>query len=137
MANISTPARDASGEAILAILNSGSILPTPYIEIRTGPIPATPQIPATGEVLATLQMSLPAFGSVTNGTAVANEISIADDIETSCVASYIRLYNFNNTQVIDCTITPFGGGGDIEFDNVTFLRGGSVQIINLELIVPQ
>lgn len=137
MANISRPARNAAGEAILAILNSGTLLPNPYLEIRTGPIPANLQILATGEVLATLQMSLPAFGPVNEGIAVANEISIAEDIDASGVASYLRMYNCNNTPVIDCTITPIGGGGDLEFDNVNFLRGGSVQILNLELFVPQ
>jgi len=135
--NISTVARNAAGDAIVDLLDLGSINPNAFMEIRTGVKPASPQVAATGTLLATLNYSNPAFGTFGSGIGLANAISPDVDIDENGTAGYFRCYNRDGVAVFDGDITITGGGGDIEFDNVDFLKGGTVQITVLSATMPQ
>lgn len=135
--NISTEARNAAGNAIVDLLDVGSINPNAFMEIRTGAKPANPQTAATGTLLATLNYSNPAFGAFGNGIALANAISPDVDIDENGIAGWFRCYNRDGVAVFDGDITITGGGGDIEFDNINFLKGGTVQITVLSATMPQ
>ncbi len=135
--NISTEARNAAGSAITNLLDVGSANPNGYIEIRVGPKPTNPQAAATGLLLATLNFSNPAFGAYANGMATANSISAHIGIDEDGIAGWFRCYNCDGVAVLDGDITTIGGGGDIEFDHVDFIKGGTVLMTILLANMPQ
>lgn len=134
--NISMQARNDAGDAIVDLVDGGTINPNGYMEIRTGSKPSTPQVAATGTLLATLNFSNPAFGTFSNGHTFANAISNDTSVDASGRAGYFRIYNCDGTAIMDGDITVTGGGGDIEFDVVDFILGGVVAISSLEAIMP-
>jgi len=135
--NISTTARNDAGDAIVDLIDGGTINPNGYMEIRTGPKPASPQVAATGTLLATLNFSNPAWASFSNGTAFANAIASDTSADASGLAQWFRFYNRDGTAVLDGDITTTGGDGDITFDVVNFILGGVVAITSLQAIMPQ
>lgn len=135
--NISTVARNAAGDAIINLLDAGSLNPNAFMEIRTGSKPTSPQATATGTLLATLNYSNPAFNPFSNGISLSNAISPDVDIDNDGTASWFRCYDRDGVPVFDGDITITGGGGDIEFDNINFLKGGTVQITSLSATMPQ
>lgn len=137
MTSISTAARNAAGNAIVGLLDAGTLNPNAFMEIRTGMRPASPQATATGTLLATLNYSNPAFNLFSGGVSLANAISPDVDIDNNGIAQWFRCYDRDGTAVFDGDITITGGGGDLEFDNVNFLKGGTVQIISLLATMPQ
>lgn len=137
MTKIATRARNAAGSAITGLIEVGERFANGFIEIRSGAPPANPQIPATGTLLAKLQLSSPAFGNYLLGTANSNAIIPDEDIDNSGEATWLRIYDKNGSPVIDATISLPGGGGDIEFDNTRFIKGGTVQMISLSAIMPE
>ncbi len=134
--SISLLARNASGNAIVTLIDNGSANPNGFMEIRTGSKPATPQDSATGTLLATLSFSNPAFGSFSGGAATANAISPDTSVDATGLASWFRIYNRDSQAVLDGTITATGGGGDLEFDNVNFIESGTVQITSMTIAMP-
>ena len=136
--SIANVARNSACQAILDLVNTGSALPNGYIEIRSGTKPASPQAaPADGLVLATLSLSNPAFGAPANGTAAANAIAPDTSIDNTGKAAWFRIYNRDNGAIIDGTVTATGGGGDIVFDSIDFVKNGTVQINSLSATMPQ
>jgi len=135
--NISTVARNNAGASITGLIDGGSLNPNGYIEIRTGAKPANPQTAATGTLLATLPCSNPAFGSFSNGQSLANPISNDSNVDDTGVAGWFRVYDRDGTAVFDGDVTATGGGGDIEFDNINFVVGGTAVILSLTAIMPQ
>jgi hypothetical protein len=136
MISISLAARNAAGNAIVALLDAGTTNPNGFIEIRTGTKPATPETSAVGDLLATLNFSNPAFGPFANGLATANTISPDTDVDMNGIAGWFRAYDRNGNAVFDGSITIKGGGGDLEFDLIDFLKAGTVQITNLTSTMP-
>lgn len=133
--SISLLARNAAGNSIVGLIDSGTANPNGYMEIRAGNKPATPQDPALGTLLATLNFSNPSFGSFSAGVARANTISSASAAATD-TATWFRIYNRDNQTILDGTITPVAGGGDLEFDNVDFIAAGTVQITAMTISMP-
>lgn len=134
---LSTIARNAAGDAIVSLLDEGSAAVNGYIEIRSGTKPASPQTAATGTLLSTLQLANPAFPAFANGSAAANTIADDSNIAASGAASWFRMYDRDGTAVMDGDVTITGGGGDIEFDNINFIQGGTVSISTLTATMPQ
>lgn len=129
--NISVLASNAAGDAIVNLLDGGSSNPNGFMEIRTGTKPANTLLPATGTLLAVLNFSNPAFGDFSNSSALANAISPDVDIDADGTAGWFRCYDRDGVAIFDGDITITGGGGDIEFDTINFLAGGTVQITTL------
>jgi hypothetical protein len=135
--SISLVARNAACQTIVGLVDAGSAMPNGYIEIRSGTKPSNPQTsPPDGLLLATLSMSNPAFGAPSNGSAVANPIASDNSIDNTGIATWFRIYNRDNGAVIDGTITIVGGGGDLTFDSVNFVKNGTVSITNLTAVMP-
>src|SRR5687767_8363184 len=122
--SLATIARNNSGNAIVDLIDSGSLQPNGYIEIRTGAKPATPQTAASGTLLSTLRFSNPAFASFSNGQSTANTIAQDPAIAANGVASWFRIYNRDGDAILDGEVTAVGDGGDIEFDNINFIQNG-------------
>lgn len=135
--NISTQARNDGGDAIVDLIDSGTTNPNGFMEIRSGAIPATPQDAATGILLSTVNFALPAFGNFDNGVAIANPIADDTDIDATGTANWFRIYDRDGNGVIDGLVTLTGGGGDIEFNTIDFIKGGVVSIIAMTAIMPQ
>jgi hypothetical protein len=135
--NINTQARNDAGDAIVDLLDAGTTNPNAVIEFRTGAKPASPQAVATGTLLATNNFSNPAFGNFSNGQSLANPIADDTDVDATGICGWFRIYDRDNGAVIDGDVTVTGGGGDIEFDNVDFIKGGTVTITSLQAVMPQ
>lgn len=135
--NISTQARNSAGNAIVNLLEVGSLNSNAFMEIRTGPKPSSPEVAATGTLLATLEFASPPFRNFSNGIAIANTIDPDTNINENGIAGYFRCYNKDGVPVFDGDISTIGGGGDIEFDYINFIKGGTVQITTLSATMPQ
>lgn len=134
--NISILARNLAGKSITDLINNGSTNPNGYMQIRTGTIPASPQATATGTLLATLPFSNPAFGTYHDGEAVANPIGNDPSVAATGVAGWFRIFDRDGTAIMDGTITATDGGGDLEFDDINFIQGGTVVVDRLAAIMP-
>ena len=68
--------------------------------------------------VATLNLSNPAFGAASSGTATANAIS-DDTSATGGTAALFKMQDRDNSEVFRGTVTATGGGGDLELSSVT------------------
>lgn len=134
---LSTLARNQAGNAIVDLFDAGSNNPNGYLELRSGVRPANPQAAATGTLLATLAFSNPAYTSFTNGQAQANPIAADESVAATGVCTWFRIYDCDSNGVIDGSVTITSGGGDIEFDSVNFIQGGTVRLSSLTIVMPE
>lgn len=131
---ISTAARNAAVNGIVALLDGGAA--AGHVEIRTGAQPASVATAASGTLLGTLTLSDPSFGAAASGTATANAITSDTSADASGTAGWFRAYDSNNTAVIDGSITATGGGGDMTFDNVSIVAGGTIAWSSWTITMP-
>lgn len=125
--------RNLAGKTIADLIDSGSIVQNGYIEIRDGSRPVATEANPTGtNILLVLNFSLPSFGVFNNGVALSNTIPNATVIKTG-VAKWFRIYNRDKKAIIDGDVKKTGSGGDIEFDNINFIVGGTVSTSSIKL----
>lgn len=130
---LSMMSRNLAGKVIADSIDSGSIVQNGYIEIRDGSRPVATEASPTGtNVLLVLNFSLPSFGIFNNGVALSNSIPNATVMKTG-VAKWFRIYNRDKKAIIDGDVKKTGSGGDIEFDNINFIVGGTVSISSIRL----
>jgi hypothetical protein len=129
----SVEAQNSMGNGLLSFIDSGAVYPSPYIEIRTAPRPASVNDEATGQLLAVLAMSNPAFASFVNGTTISNSILPDLSVNESGIASWFRIYNRDGLSVIDGDITGQGNGGDIQLENIALDEGSYLALNNIQL----
>lgn len=114
-------ARQASADAVLALLNGGTTNPQGSLIFRTA---------ALAEV-ANLPLSNPAAGA-TDGTGVATFNAITDDTTTiaGTVSNFILVDRDVNT-IISGTVSLIGGGGDIELTSLTYANNETISMNSL------
>jgi hypothetical protein len=136
---ISTGLRNALANAITAFLDGSSGSPNnAYIEIYTGSMPANPQTAiSTQTKLGTLLFAVPSFGSPSTGVITANVISRDDSADATGTAAWARVIRGDGSVAFDADVTATGGGGTIEFNTVSFVSGGPIEISSFTLTVPQ
>ena len=132
---ISSDARNAACHAVVGLIDGGSGAGT--IEIRTGSQPSSPEAGATGTLLATLTFTYPAFGAASGGVATAAAITSDTSVEAQALAGWFRVKDSNGVAVLDGSVTVTGGGGDLTFDSVQFIVGGTCAIATATLTMPQ
>lgn len=137
MLSQSTLVRNTVAAAAAAMIDAGSANPTGYIEFRTGNKPTNPQVAAPGTKLATLQFGNPAYGTFSNGRAAVNPLSVDENILATGTCGWFRIYDKDGRALWDGRVTVIGGGGDIEFDTVEFIQGGTVQLLELDAVMPE
>lgn len=115
---LGTTARNASVDAVAALLNGGSI------QIRTGPQPTNVSDAAQGTLLATLPFSPTAFASSSGGTATANTITSDTSADNSGTAGHARFLNSSGVVVADADCGE--GTGTVNFDETVIVAGGTV-----------
>ena len=85
--------------------------------------------------VATCAFSDPAFGSASSGTATASAIS-DDTSATGGTVAKARFFDSNNTEVLACSVTATGGGGDIEITSTAVGAGDTVSVSSLTYSAP-
>ena len=133
---LSVPSRNTIGTTLNDLIDSGSVKPNPYIEIRTGARPASPDVPATGTILVVLVMPSGGFGVFENGRAVIGSITADLSILNDGIASYFRVYNRDSSPILDGSVGLYNSGADLSFDRIDFVAGGSVSLTNLAISMP-
>lgn len=131
---ISNTARSAMADALVDLIDGGAGAGT--IAIRTGSAPTNTTDGDSGTLLATLTFSDPAFGSASNGVATASAITQDSSVDASGTAEHFRIKDSNGTVIAQGSVTAGGGGGDIEFNTVTFVAGGICAISSMTVTMP-
>jgi len=126
--------RNAACDAVVDGVDAGAA--AGYLEIRTGTPPTNPDSAATGTLLATLPMSDPAFGAAASGVATANSITSDTSADATGTAGWARLYDSDDNPIADFDVGATASGKDIEFDDVSFVAGGTVAISSFTVTVP-
>lgn len=131
--DISTAARNAACDAIVDLIDGGASAGT--ITIRTGAAPASPGDADSGTLLATLTFSDPAFGAAAAGVATASAITDDTDVDATGTAAHFRIYDSDANCIAQGSVGQ--GSGDIDFDDTSFVAGGTAQISSLTVTVPE
>lgn len=105
------------------------------IKFYSGAIPANPETPATGTLLATLSFSKPAFGSAIGGISTAAAITNGS-VASNGTVGWFRITDSAGTALFDGTVTATGGGGDLTFNVIAWIAGGTIGITSLKMEFP-
>ncbi len=129
---LSTAARNAACDAIVALINGGAGAGT--IEIRTGSAPTNPSDADSGTLLATLTFSDPAFAAAVAGVATASTITQDASIDATNTAGYWRIKDSDGTVIAQGSVGT--SGADINFNTLAFVASGTCSISALTATVP-
>ena len=131
---LSAAAQNAAANAVVTLIDAGAAGGT--IKVYTGSKPATPDTAPSGTLLATLTFSATAFSAASSGTATAAAITGDSSADATGTAGWFRVADSNGAAVFDGTVTATGGGGDMTFDSVSFVAGGTVDCTSLTYTQP-
>lgn len=104
------------------------------VNAGAGPGTLVFQTAADAEV-ATLTFSDPAFGAAAAGVITAAAIA-SDTSATGGTITKARFFDSNALEVLQCSVTATGGGGDIELNSVIVSAGQSVSVTSLTYAAP-
>ena len=133
---LATTARNDACDAIVDLIDIGG---AGTILIRTGTQPTNPQTAASGTLLATLTFSATAFGASASGTATAAAITPDTSVDATGVAGWARVLDGGGVDVTDSVMDmDIGqGSGTLDFDNTSFVIGGTAAISSMTVTVPE
>jgi hypothetical protein len=131
---ISTAARNAAADGIAGLADAGA--GPGYIEIRTGTQPANPGTAASGTLLATFTLGDPAFGGADTGVTTIDGLPLTTTGVADNTAGYFRLYDSDDTAIMDGSVTAEGGGGQIELNTLTISTGVDVNLTAGTITMP-
>jgi len=137
MIKLSTKLRNIAANSIAASLEDGNVVSNSYIQIFSGSRPNSPQDTSNEPILSLFNLASPAFGEALAGTITSQPITEDISVIATGRATWFRIYDKNDEAMVDGDITLPNGGGDLEFDNVDFVEGGTIIISNLKLTVPE
>lgn len=122
--------RSRAADAVTVRFNSG------FLRIYSGTRPSTPDTALSGNtLLASLTFSATAFPAATNGVANANAITQESNAPATGTATFTRIFESNGTTVIgDANVGT--SGSDINFNSVSIVAGGIVQVTSLTYSQP-
>jgi len=92
-------------------------------------------LPAPSTLLTSFTLNNPAFGSASDGTAVANAIT-PSSATADGTASTFTVYDGNSAPIFSGTVSATGFGGDLQFNSVDFRVGTPLAITSAKFIVP-
>lgn len=116
---LSTEARNAAVDAIVDLLDSGDI------RFHTS---------AHNEV-ATCAFGATAFGAADAGVATANAITDDSDAAGGTI-DHAHLRKSDTTELVACTVTATGGGGDFEMSSLVIGAGDTVSVTSFTVTQP-
>jgi hypothetical protein len=129
---ISTAARNASVDAVTALINAGT--PPGLLRVRTSTQPTNVGDSENGTLLGTLTFSNTSFGASSTGTATANSITSDTNADASGTATHFRVLNAAATAIADGTCGL--GSGDMSFDNNVIVAGGTIACTSFTITQP-
>lgn len=132
---IATIARNASANGAVDLIDAGTGNAQGEIRIYDGTQPANPQTAPGGTLLATLPMSNPAFGNAASGVATASAITSDTNVDATGTAAWARVVDRDGNAVMDLDIGQ--GSGTLNFDNTSFVAGGTAAITSFTYTQPE
>lgn len=140
LANI---AKDAMVNALGPQMNGGSVKiygPPSGAALTQPATPETTIVAGThGNLLVSIPFAATAFTTSSGGAGAINLNggAISATVALTGTASWARVYKSDGaTPVFDVSITVTGGGGDMTFDNINFIQGGTSTINTITISVP-
>lgn len=110
---------------------------TGYLRVYNGTRPTNPDTALSGQtLLAELRFAATAFGTPASGSAAAATIASVTAAASGTPTWFRALKSDGTTVVGDGDVTATGGGGDLTFDNMTWVAGGTVQVTSFSLAEP-
>lgn len=109
---LATATRNAACNAIVDLIDAGAGAGT--LKVRT----------AAEAVLATITFADPAFGAAATGVATSSNSAVADTNASAGTATIITFEDSDSTEVLRCTASATGGGGDIEISPTNVIAAG-------------
>jgi hypothetical protein len=109
------------------------------INFYSGAQPASADAASTGTLLATVTLPADVWAAAVTGTATGNAITDVS-VATSGTVGWFRIYKNADSpssavatlRRLDGAVTATGGGGDMTFDVIAWLAGGTIHINNLD-----
>lgn len=128
--------RKKSTDAITGCVNTGSTNTTGRLLIYSGTQPATPETTATGTLLVTINFATTAFAAAdsTATAALFGGTAISATVSASGTAGWFRVTDRDNIALFDGSISTTGA--DMNFDNITFVSGGTATVNTLTIQSP-
>lgn len=138
---ISLTERNAAVNGLTGLFNKGGNPSNSTINIYgSSSQPATPEtaVPSSGVLLVKIPFSSSAFANSVGGTGIANALPLQATIINSGTAEWFRFFTGESTpsSLGDGSITISGSGGDMTFNSIDFISGGTVSISNLSISIP-
>lgn len=128
---ISNLARSAACDAVVDLMDVGA--PASTLNIRSGAAPTNTTDADSGSLCVSMPLPDPLFGSASNGVATANNITSAT-VTGTFTAGHFRIKDGNGVVIAQGSVA-LTSGGDLNFDNITFVAGGTCAITNGSLTV--
>lgn len=111
---------------------------TGYLRIYSAPQPTNPDTAISGAtLLAELRFAATAFGTPASGSAAAATIASVTALATG-TPTWFRILKSDGTTVVgdgDVSTTAAGTGA-LQFDNTSWVAGGTVQVTSFSLAEP-
>lgn len=104
------------------------------LTIATGSPPANCGAGATGTLLVTIPLNATPFGAPSGGAAALNGLTLTANAGANGTAGYFRVLDSSSVCHIQGTVAQ--GGGDLSFDNATFVSGQPVNITGFTITAP-
>ena len=129
-------ARNAACDGIVDLVDAGA--GAGLIRIYQGTQPANPQTAHGSTLLATLTFSDPAFGAASAGVATASAITSDTNVDATGTAQWARVVDSDGVDPTDAVFDmDIGqGAGTLDFDNTSFVAGGTAAISSMTVTVP-
>ena len=139
MIKLSIRGRTAACNSIVALVDVGTLNNNGYISIFTAPRPSSPESPiGSATRLAIVPLAAPAFGTATDGQANANGLNTSGVVvDTTGTPSWFRVYDKDNNSIWDGDVALTGSGGDMEFNDLNFIKDGKLVLTTFNAIMPQ
>lgn len=131
---LTTAARNASADAVMALVDAGAGAGT--IEIRTGVQPTNADDADSGTLLATLTFSDPATGAAASGVDTASAITQDTAADATGTAGYFVVKDSTGAKVFTGSVTASGAGGDMQLVTTSITAGQPVQITSFTYTQP-
>lgn len=136
--NATNSVRKKSTDAIVDAVDAGTTNTTGSIKLYSGAQPATPETAPSGTLLVAINFANPAFAdSDQTGTAgLTGGTAISASVTASGTPGYFRIVDRDGNALMDGSVTATGSGGDLTFDNTTFVSGATATISSFSVATP-
>jgi hypothetical protein len=116
---LTNDARSAACNAVVDLVDAGTGVAQGYIKIQTSGDSDLVQIDFD---------TPPAFGAAVNGVATLNNAPKSGTASGTGTAAKFRVYDRDDTEIWQGTVTLTSGGGDIELDSLSITSGQDVYL---------